>query len=193
MKLSLPRLDTLRPRERLLAVASGAVVMVVLLDRLVLSPWIRHARTIREEATRLEDAVERADRLLLRREEIAAELAAYQRYLGPPVEAELQMASLLQEVEDLAAASGVTIGEIKPLGTTREGRTVRHTLDIRFEADTAAWVDFVFRLETSPLLFSLVQSGLTVPEEQSDRLQGYLRAVNSSVLPDEAAAGEPAS
>ena len=48
MKLALPKLPQLKPRERLLATGSGVVLLMVLLDRLVLNPWLRHAQTVRQ-------------------------------------------------------------------------------------------------------------------------------------------------
>ncbi len=190
--IRLPDLSTLRPRERLLATASAAVVMLVALDRLVLNPWARHARMVREEITQLEAEMRRHDRLLVRREEILGELEAYRRYLGPAIEQELQMASLLQEVEALAGASGVTLDEIKPLGTQEEGQVTRFTLDVRFRARTEAWVDFIHRLETSPMLFTILQAGLSVPEESPDTLQGYCRVVSSSTKTDSGEGGDSA-
>lgn len=181
--MRLPQLSQLKPRERLLAMAGGAVVVVVLMDRLVLSPWLGHARMVRQEISRMEAALHSHGRLLERRGRVLGELVKYEPYLKPPVADDLQMAALLKEIQDLAGQSGVEVGEIKPLTVESDGPTKDYSLELRFNCTLDQWVDVVFRLESSPSLFEVIRAGLSTQEERPGQLAGYLRVVSTAVAP----------
>lgn len=187
--MRLPQLPQLRPRERLLAVGCGAVLLMVILDRLVMTPWLRHARTIRQEIRQMEEALQGHHRLLARKEQVAAEWQRYQRYLQPPVADDLQMAALLKELETLAGDSRVKLIEIKPLGVETTDTTKRYALEIRFDCQLDEWVDLVFRIETSPSLYEVVRATLAVAEDHPERLVGSLRVVSAAVRPGPVDAG----
>ena len=184
MKFSLPRLDQLKPRERLLATCFGAVLLLVALDRLVISPWLRHARTIREEIAHMEQAMQSQQRLLVRKERVTTELERYQRYLRPPVEDDLQMALLLKEVEELAKQSQLLLSEIKPLAVQTTDLVKQYSLDVRFQCTMTEWVAFLFEIESSPSLFQVVKANLATQADAPDKLAGSLRLIASAVRED---------
>ena len=178
--IRLPQMMQLKPRERLLAVGAGVVFVIVVMDRLVLSPWIRHAKAVRQEIRKMERALQSYQRLLGRKEPVMRELGRYQRYLKPPLADELQMAALLKDVQDMAAQSHVEIGEIKPLAVEADESAKRYSLEVRFECTLEQWVDFVFQIENSPSLFGVLRANLSVQEDQPDRLAGYLRLLSEA-------------
>jgi Tfp pilus assembly protein PilO len=190
--IRLPKLSELQPRERLLAACSGVVLLVVLLDRLVLSPWLHHAHTVREEARQMESALQKYQRLLSRKDQVLADLEAHRRYLHPRVEDELAIASLLQELEGIAQTHGVKLSEIKPQPTVQGELATRYTLDVRFECQMEEWVDFIFGIETSNAPFGIAQAALSVSDETPDRLEGYVRVVSVAAATGEPAAGASA-
>ena len=184
MKPRLPHLSDLQPRERLLAIVSGVIVLIVLLDRLVLGPWSTHTRAVRQEIAQMEQALQRHQRLLARQDRVMAELDRYQRYLTPAIADDLQMAVLLKEVEDLAGKSHVKVAEIKPLAVEADETAKRYPLDVRFECTLEEWVEFVYSIETSPSLFEIVRAGLSVQEDVPDRLDASLRLVSAFMRED---------
>lgn len=179
--MKLPALAQLKPRERLLAVGSVAVLLLVMLDRLVVSPWSRHGQTVRQEIARMEEALKNHHRLLERKDRVMRKLERYQRYLKPAVTDDLQMAALLKEVEEIATETNVHVIEIKPLTVEAGERVTRYALEARFECKLDAWTEFVYRVEASPSLFQVVRAGLSVREEKPDRLEGYLRVASVAV------------
>ena len=179
--MKLPALPTLKPRERLLAAGGGLAILILLLDALVLKPWLRHVQLVRREIDRMEQAIQHNNRLLARREQVEAQLARYARYVRPPLADELRMAMLLKEIEGLAEESGVLLGEIKPLGIESGGERAQHALDVQFECTLEEWVDLLIKLETSPSLFEVMRAALSVQEEAPDRLKGSLRVASSSL------------
>ena len=182
--MALLRLPQLKPRERLLAAVSGMIVLALVLDRIVLNPWLRHARTVRQEIHRMEEALQTHQRLLARQERVTAELKRHARYLQPPIADDLQMAALLKEVQSLAGDSQIQVNEIKPLATEQGGGSKRYALEVRFECTLDEWVDFIHRLETSPSLYEVIRAGLATQEDVPEKLQGYLRVVSAVIAPD---------
>ena len=179
--IRVPQLPQLRPRERLLAVGCGVMLLVVALDRLVLAPWSRHARTIRQDIRQMEDALQQHRRLLARKDQVAAEHERYQRYLQLPVADDLQTAALLKEHEELAGASHVKLIEIKPLGIETSETLKRYTLEVRFTGLLDEWIELVFRIETSPSLYDIVRATLAVSESGPGQLDGSLRVMSEVV------------
>lgn len=165
----LPKLSTLSRRERLLAVGSALVLAVLGLDRAVLGPWWRHARTVRQEIQRLEAAI-RSDRELIRRKpRILGQTEAYQEYLRLE-EAGPDMASLLREVETLGSRSGVALGKVKPL----EGMAI----EVACKGSFQEWVHFVYLLQTSRSLFEIERATVARMEEGSSQVEGSLRLMS---------------
>jgi hypothetical protein len=182
--VKLPRLAELKPRERLLAVLSGVILLMVALDRLVLSPWWRHAQAIRAEIQAMEEALQTHARLMSRGPKVFAELERYRRYFRPPIADDLQMAALLGEIEEIAEASRLLLSEVKPLATEATGDLTRcHALDVRFQCTMEECMDFLFRIETSASLLEIARASLVVNAETPDRLQGSLRVATSTVSP----------
>ena len=190
MKLALPRIpsfDQLKPRERLLAVGSGLVLLLVMMDRLVLNPWLRQGQVIRQETQRMERTLQHYSQLLARKDRIAAQLDAYRPYLRPVLGDELQTASLIKELEDLAQRSHLTLGDVKPLAVEANPLLKRYPLDVQFECTLEEWVDFVIRVESSPSPFQIVRATLAVQAETADHLKGSLRVVGVAMQPKDAA------
>lgn len=188
--IKLPKLPTLQPRERLLAVGCGVAVLVVLLDRLVLSPWSAHIAKVRQEIAQMEEALITHERLVARKERVFHELERHRRYIRQAIADDLQMAALLKEVEDMAAQSQLVLNEIKPLRTEADEVIKRYLLEVRFACTPQQWAEFVFRIETSPSLYEVVRANLSVQDDQPELLEGYLRVMTTVAVredPDGAA------
>lgn len=190
--MKFPTLAQMGPRERLLAACAGVIVLGMLMDRLVLNPWLRHGATMQREVLEMEAQLRAYGRLMARKQAVYTELEPMQRYIQPAVTDDLKMASLLEEIESVAGDSGVTLGEIKPLRTEPQAGATRYILDVRFTCDLTEWVDFISRLEDSTSLFAVQQAGLSVAPETPDQLQGFLRVSNTAINLGAPAAARPA-
>lgn len=207
LPVSLPALSR---RERLLAIGSALVIVVVGMDRLVLGPWLRHIQTTRLDIQRLERLI-RSDRELLRRKpQILGQAEAYREYLQPDLPAgqaggqpaELDMASLLREVETLGSRSGVALGAVKPLQVKAEeaAETAQGApeslpplaIEVDCKGSLDEWVHFVYLLETSRSLFDIERATVARIEEGSSQVEGSLR-LTTNVSPKPGALEGPAS
>ena len=134
--MKLPTLPQLKPRERLLAVGCGVVLVIVVLDRFVIGPWTQHVRVVRREIHHMQDALRTHARLLSRRERVFGELAAYQAYLKPVQSDDLEKAAIVKEVQELAANTSVVIGDIKALSSESNAVARRFPIDVRDTCET---------------------------------------------------------
>jgi hypothetical protein len=178
MSVKLPSLPVLKPRERLLAAASGVVIVLWLLDAFVLHPWLRHGQMIRQEIRDLERSLADHRQLLSRKRAVFAQEAQYVEFLRPSLTDELQMAALLKEVEGLAERSQVELGEIKPLGAQADALTKQYSLDVRFGCTLESWIQFIVAVEASPSLFQISRAEVALNEEEPDQLDASLRLVS---------------
>ena len=160
---------------------SGVALVIVILDRLVLSPWLSHAKSVRGEIHQMQHALQAHQRLLVRRDDVLEELKRYRRFLQPPIADDLQMAAFLKEVQEMAAQTHIEVGEIKPLPVEADEAAKRYSLEVRFQCTLDQWIQFVFLIETSPSLFEVVRAGLSTQEGQPDQLEGYLRVRNATM------------
>ena len=186
MKLPVSLPTNLSRRERLLAIGSALVIVVVGMDRLVLGPWLRHIQTTRVEIQRLEKMI-RSDRELLRRKpQILGQAETYREYLQPAGQpAELDMASLLREIETLGSRSGVALGAVKPIqseaGEAEEGALEAAealpslAIEVDYKGSMDGWVHFLYLLETSRSLFDIERAMVARIEEGSSQVEGSLR------------------
>jgi Tfp pilus assembly protein PilO len=193
MKLpAIPKLPQLKPRERLLVAAGAIALIIVAMDRLILDPWLRHARTVRHETQRLEQSLRQYSRLLSRKEFVLAQRERYQRYLRTPLPDELHMAGLLKEMEALAEQSGIMLIEVKPLPPEGDTATRRFLLDVQFECTLEEWADFLIEVESSPSLYQIVRANLTAQDETPDRLRGSIRVASAALRLKAVASGNAA-
>jgi len=164
-----------------MAVGSGVVLLVVLLDRLVLSPWWQHIETVREEIQRTEQIFQQRAKLLARKDHVLGERERYRRFVRPAIANDLQMAALIKELEELAMNSQVVLAEIKPLTVQTDRAISRYSLDVQFGCTLEQWAEFLFHIETSPSLYEVEQARLSAQEDNAEQLEGHLRVVTTSV------------
>jgi hypothetical protein len=188
--LKLPRLPQLKPRERLYATGAAAILLIVILDRLVLSPWFEQVETIQAETRRLEQALQHHGRLLARKGIVDEQMAIYERYLRRPMPPELQTAMLIKELESMAEQSRILRPEIKPLAVETDALSLHYPLDLVFECTLEEWVEFVIRIETSPSMFEVSRAALATNPDAPDKLRGTLRVISTAMrLPADEAIG----
>ena len=182
--LKLPSIQ-LQPRERLLAMGAGLVVLAIALDQLVLSPWWQYRQKVQQGIRSLEEALQADAKLLARKDSVLSRHQEHQRYLRPVVADDLQKAELIKEIELLADQTNVLLGDVKSSEVEATPTARQLAFDLQFECTLEEWVHFVHRLESSPTLYEIVRAGVTRDEAQKDRLQAFLRLVSASLQPDE--------
>ncbi|MBN2449083.1 MAG: hypothetical protein JXR77_01760 [Lentisphaeria bacterium] len=161
-------------RERLLLIGAGAGVLLLVLDRLVLNPflaaWRTRADTIRELETSLVHGLAMVDQesrwLRWRRE-------ANERLL--PGEAAAAENALLTRVDAWARRAGLTVTSLRPRWKEMPDRRSIPELQVIGGGSMSAVVQFVHQVETSPLAVAVEHLEITPGTRQSAALVVDLR------------------
>ena len=180
--LKLPTLPKLAARERLFAFLGALMVVLTVMDRLILTPWWRHARQVHQDIHDLEQQVATNRRLLSRSNEVAAKIQVYHDYLRSARPPEVEMGELVREVQSSASESGVTGATVTPLPTTENWPYQEHALDVQYTGNLEQSVRFVYLLESSKKLFRVQHASLSLEKRASDQLQGSLRLTSVAIL-----------
>jgi Tfp pilus assembly protein PilO len=171
---ALPKLSALSARERLLAAGVVFAVSVVLLDRVVLGPWWKHVQEVRQETVKLEGTIRTYQRMIDRKPQILAEVEAYSEYLSQ-AGGSADVATLLREIETLGRESGISLGEVRPLGGAEDALFRQQSFEVHYAGTLEQWVRFVHMLQGSRFLFRIERASLAAEERSAERLDGTLR------------------
>jgi hypothetical protein len=157
-------------RQKLLLIAAGASVALLLLDRLLVSPLTKAWQSRRAEITRLQksvtggrSAIERGPRT----RSLWAEMQA-QALESDPAKAEQD---LITAFDRWGRAGSVELGSIKP--QWKRGATNRYSLlECRVDATgtLSALSRFLFEVERSPLALRVDSVELTARDDNGQRL-----------------------
>jgi len=180
--LKLPGLPKLAAREKLFAFLGGLMLALVVMDRLVISPWWRNTQQVRQDIKELSHQVATNRRLLSRSAEVSAKIEAYHDYLRSARTPEVEMSELVREVEALASQSGVTLGTVSPLPTTENWPYQEHAMDVQYNGTIEQSVRFVYLLESSKKLLRVQHASLALSKRGSDQLQGNMRLTSVAIL-----------
>ena len=180
MKLpKIPKLPKLAARERLLAAGVGMILCALVLDKVILGPWLDHARRVKEEIQSLERTVRTYQQMLERRDRILAQAEVYGSTLEKAGAQQMDVAELLREIEGFGKESGISLGEVRPATTQAEegGGPVEYLFDIQTSGTLKQWVHFVYLLQSSGSLFELERVTLSAGGKTPGLLEVSLRVV----------------
>ncbi len=174
-KLKLPKFARISAKERLLALLCATVVVVGMMDRVVVTPWMRRGATLQREIHAFESAMANQRKLVSCKDSVLAQAQRYEEYLRPGSEKELQIATLLKEIEGLAKQAQAALEEVKPLPGTDSDLYLGYAFEVHSKCSLAQWVRFVYLIETSRSLFEIERAKVEVKEGNPDVLDATLR------------------
>ncbi len=181
MKLPAIKLPNLGPRERLFAFGGAMALALLVLDRLVLGPWMLHMRHVQTDISRLEKAIDTERRLLSRRDAVMLEVSAYQDLLRLAGPKENELAQLLREIETLGGDSGINLGDVKPIATDDQGLYQVRAFEVQCEGTLPDIVRFLYLLQTSKSLYLVDQAMLELKDQGTSRLKGVVRVSSLAI------------
>ena len=178
--MKLPSLSEMSARERLLAAGVVFAASIMLLDRVVIGPWLRHVNRVRSDILRLESSLRTYQRLIDRRDQITAEVKAYSEFL---VENEDEgetkdTATLIREIESYGKQSGISVSEVRPMPPGPGGEA---GFEVHYTGTFKQWVHFAYLVQNSKTFFQVDRStlGLTAGGEL---LSGSMRVSRKTAL-----------
>lgn|GEM_PF-1516168 len=186
MAFKLPDFSKMSKREKI-AVAIGAMIlMLVVADRLVLSPWLDYRKKLKKEIRELEQTAAGRNLLLSRQGSIFIDQELYKRYIHKGESSDVEIASFLKEIESLAAQSQVSLQEVRPLNTEGGEWYEEYGLEVHFLSSLPQWTKFIYLLDSSSSLITIERNDMGLEKEGSKTLKGVIR-IKRLVLNDQPA------
>jgi type II secretory pathway component PulM len=183
-------ITALRPRERRLLLAAGALAVGLLGYTYGVEPALARHHEIQELITARRELLDRQHRLLGREERYAqekadldAEVTARQRRLLPGDKAPLAASELQKLIKVTAQETGVEVRSERILPTAERGGYTEVPIEVTLSGPIRALAALVYRLEDAPVLLTVNDLKIRVvsvsaPRELSATLAvtGYIHA-----------------
>lgn len=157
-------------RQKLLVVATAAIVGLYFLDAVVLTPLTKAWKTRGEEIAKLEASI-RQGRSLVERESGINRKWSEIRESSLPAETSEAEQQVLGAMEKWSGAAGISITSVKP--QWKRGDRDDHTLfECRVDASgsLAALAKFLYEIEMSPMALKVQSLGLSARDNNGERL-----------------------
>jgi len=162
-------------RERVMVVAGALILLIVVSDRLVLSPWSHYITQVRREIAETEERVAQAQKLYERKDSIFQEGEAYRAFIALGQTPELEMAALLREIDQLSREADVSLQEVKPLPADKTEDYEEYGVEVYFESEFPQLLEFIEKVESSAFVFVIEKASIVRKDEDSGLLKGFLR------------------
>jgi len=175
MKFKLPDFSKISKRERMMVMVGGAILILVLADRLVLSPWWDYIQKVKKEIKKTEQEVIQQNKLLRHKETVLEKLNQYQKYIHVGETPEIEMAAFLREIETLGKQSGVNLQEVRPLTSNVTDIYQEYGLEVNYQCGLFECLDFIYQIEKAESLLVIEKAVLGFNEQDKEMLQGHLR------------------
>jgi len=174
-------ISRLSPRERVIFYATVGVLVIVFLDRAVMSPILSKIDQLNESIQAEEDEIEQGMVIVDQEKRIEKESAMYTAYLSQPQSEEKEVTAFLSEVEDIAKRSSVYITDIKPSGKDTEHASVRYFIKLNFEAQMEQVVNFFYTLSNFEKLI-MIEDFQVRPKSEGSSIIICVMTVSKAII-----------
>ena len=159
----------LRRREKLLALAAAAVVLLWLLDSLVLTPVWEGYRHDRAQALAVQQELFKAEQLLRRAEDLEAHHRG-RMAAGLALPTSQAEGKMLEAIEQWANRSGLRNVSMRPERADPENGVQAIRCRVTAEGPMSALVGTCWRMETASIPLRIEHLRVSAPDSTADRL-----------------------
>jgi len=162
------KIKTLGKREKILAIAVGALLLIFIFKLLIFNPLLDKLSSARLEIEREQLGIRKFLELVQHKEEILNSQKQIERYLNLKGSDEQKMAAILSKIESEAHRAGLSITDMSPqsIPQTKSIPSIYH-VQLRAEGDIQKIFDFIYSLENSDILFKIDKLTLSSKDETS--------------------------
>lgn len=179
-------------RERNLTLATGVIVGLLALDRLLLSPGLARWDEQTKGLAEAEETLRKHEETLTREEDLRKRWSAMAARLAR-VNAENVGTDFLNALRGFAKDSGIEFSDIHPNRTVSRGDFDEYTFETSTKCATRGLAQFLYRIDGSPEFIAIPQFNATAGNEGPSGLSVALRlsTIGPSGRTREEAAGTP--
>jgi Tfp pilus assembly protein PilO len=172
----------LSKKERVGILAALAVIMVVLVDKLVISPVGDKVQRINQEIKFSEKKLSRDLRNINNKDAIESEYRKYKNYVKKSSASdEEDVANILGEIEGLARSAGVNLVDIKPQATKQADFYKEYAIAVEVEGTMEQVITFLHNLNSSTQLLRAVKLRIGLKDKESSLIKASLLVTKISV------------
>jgi hypothetical protein len=155
-------------------ILAGAIfiVAVFIIDKAILSGFRRKLSDIKRETVLVEKNFKKALMLQSRSEQISKRYKEYLSYIKIGDDDRSIIANFLREIEKITQASKISLTNLNPDNEpTKEEYGKTFKADLRFETSLDQLLDFLKRIQESPLLIRVERISVTARDESAEVLR----------------------
>lgn len=154
--------------EKILGAAVLAVLFVYLFNLLVFTPLRDKFGALEENVNRSELSLRKYLELERRRDFLLGEYKNIEKYLSLKGSSNENITAILTKIEALARKAGLTILDMKPEASAKEGEAsgVYH-FQLNAEGELKKMVNFIYSLEDAEILLKIDRLNLSVKDENT--------------------------
>ncbi|MFH1189731.1 MAG: type 4a pilus biogenesis protein PilO [Candidatus Omnitrophota bacterium] len=172
----------LSKKERVGLLAALAVIMVVLVDKLVISPVGDKVLHISQEIKFSEKKLSRDLRNINNKDLIESEYKKYKNYVKKSSASdEEDVANILGEIEGLARSAAVNLIDIKPQATKQADFYKEYAIAVEVEGSMEQVITFLHNLNGSTQLLRAVKLRIGLKEKDASIIKASLLVTKISV------------
>ena len=157
----------LSKQERTVLYIAVIFVLVMLLDRLIISPIYLNLKSLDKEIADRQTTLKQDLRILAQKEKILAEAGKYSSFVHVPKSDDEVVTVLLKEIEGLAAKSAVYLVDMKPGGVKTEGSGKKYLVNVSCEGKMEQIADFMYNIESSGKLLKIERYQIAPKSKES--------------------------
>ncbi|NOX97533.1 MAG: type 4a pilus biogenesis protein PilO [Nitrospirae bacterium] len=168
-------LSNLSKRERCIFFISLAVVFLALSYNFLIEPLAQRWTKVNAEIVRKEMELERNLKIISEKKIVFEEYKKYAEQVKAKGSDEEEIATLLQEVETIAARTSVRLTNVDEPPPVKKTKFYKlYGVKIELEAPIGPLTKFIYQLEKSPQVLSVQQLRLSAKSSRSSILQSYM-------------------
>jgi len=180
--INLEFFNKLSKKERIGLVVALVIIIVVLVDKLVISPVGEKFRRIDQEIDFSEKKLSRDLRNINNKDLIESEYKKYKDFVKKSSSSdEEDVANILAEIESLARSTGVNLVDIKPQATKRTDFYKEYAIAVEVEASMEQVITFLYNLNNSEQLLRAVKLRIGLKSKESSLMKASLLVTKISV------------
>lgn len=169
-------IGNLSKREKIILAPAVVLLAFSLVYNLALNPYFKKLAGLDREILQLENKLDLAKRLILRKGEIENDFQGLA--LGPAgkegVSSEQGIASILIELEKISSLSGVRLTDVKPRPIKNNRYYGEFVIEARFEAGIEGVAKFIYEIQQSQELLKIEKLQLNIKSSEPSSLDGLL-------------------
>jgi len=175
-------LSKLSKKEKALLSIAALVVFVLLLDRVIFRPILNKLKDLDTEIQNQKNTIKENLHITGQKDKTDKDIERYSSYIGKGQSSEKEMASLLQEIENLAAKFSISLIDIKPGGLEDEEIIKKYRVDLNCEARMEQIINFIYEVETFSALLVVEKFDIRPKTKNSDILK-FTMSIYKVIIP----------